>query len=106
MGRIGRGGLYDRALTPLIIGVVLAMAIVVPVAAQESPAPATPAPAPATPAPASPAAAVSPPPEASPAPTERPPRAGPRWQRAVPADTGRGFELHDVIAGGPGFIAV
>ena len=109
MGRIGRGGIYDRALTPLIIGVVLVMAVAVPVAAQETPAPATPAPAtpaPATPAPATPAPAASPAPEASPAPTERPPRAGPRWQRAVPADTGRGFQLHDVIAGGPGFIAV
>jgi hypothetical protein len=104
MGRIGRGGVYDRAVTPLIIGVVLVMAVAVPVAAQESPAPATQAPA--TPAPATPASAASPAPEASPAPTERPPRAGPRWQRAVPADAGRGFELHDVIAGGPGFIAV
>jgi hypothetical protein len=97
-------------LTPLVAGVVLLVAAVLPVAAQESPAPAASTPPGASAAPASAAPATSAQPAATesqaPAATPRPPRAGPRWERGTPAGAARGFALHDVIAGGPGFIAV
>jgi hypothetical protein len=87
-----------------------ALPAALPVAAQESPAPqvtAAPAESAAPAATTEPAASAPAATESqAPAATPRPPRAGPRWERATPADSARGFELHDVIAGGPGFIAV
>jgi hypothetical protein len=115
MARNGRGGAPALALAPFVIGAVLLMSATIPVAAQESPAPATPAPT-ASPAPATAGPAVTTPPAAAtqapaatpqtPAATPKPPKSGPKWERATPPDSDPGFVLHDVIAGGPGFIAV
>ena len=115
MARNGRGGAPALALTPIVLGVLLLMSASIPVAAQESPAPASPAPSASAAPPSAAPVASTPPVAATPAPaatqqapaaTPQTPASGPKWERGTPPDADPGFALHDVIAGGPGFIAV
>jgi hypothetical protein len=78
MDRVRRRHLLGRRLGALIIGGLLAILSVLPAGGQDEPEPAG----------------------------NTTPRSGPKWVRATLPSAKRGWEVHDVISGGPGFIAV